>query len=93
MPRRLADDHLDNVRVAQRSAGRERVLDVVFKAVLRIKDARDATLGVVAVGLLDDVLRDDSTESCGSTAIAARNPAMPPPMTSTSAKKCGCSFG
>ena len=57
--RRLADDHLDDLAVAQAGAGDERVLDVVLEAVLRRQHAGDAALGVGAVALLDAVLGDD----------------------------------
>ena len=49
--RRLAYDHLDDVRVAQALAGREGVGDVVVEAVLGVEDAGDPPLGVVAVAL------------------------------------------
>ena len=91
---RLADDHLDDLAIAQPGAGDERVVDVVLEAVLGLEHAGDAALGVGAVGLLAVVsLVTTSTDSRGSIAIAARSPAMPPPMTSTSAKWCGIRLG
>ena len=56
---RLADDHLDDLGVAQPLAGRQRVGDVVVEPVLGIEHAGDAPLGVVAVALADLVLGDD----------------------------------
>ncbi len=55
---RLADHHLDDLPIAQRAAGGERVGDVVLEAVLRIEHAGDAALGVVAVRLQQAVLGD-----------------------------------
>ena len=56
--RRFADDHLDDLAVAQPRAGDQRVGDVVLEAVLGIEHAGDAALGVGAVGLLHRVLGD-----------------------------------
>ena len=56
VPRRLADDHLDDFAIAQPGAGDERVGDVVFEAVLGVQDAGDAALGVGAVRFLQLVL-------------------------------------
>ena len=55
----LADDHFDDLFVAQTGPGGERVLDVVLEAVLGIGDAGDAALGVGAVRLPQAVLGDD----------------------------------
>ena len=49
---RFADDHLDDVAIAQIAAGGERVGDVIFEAILGIEHAGDAALGVGAVRLL-----------------------------------------
>ena len=56
---RLADDHLDDLGVAQPLAGGERVGDVVLEVVLGVEHAGDAALGVGAVALADLVLGDD----------------------------------
>ena len=61
----FADDHLDDVGVAERAAGDERVGDVVLEAVLGIDHAGDAALGVGAVGLLDRVLGDHEHAEAG----------------------------
>ena len=90
---RFADDHLDDLRVAQPAAGGERVGDVVLEAVLGIEHAGDAPLGVVAVRLSQPVLGDHQHRELGSTASAARSPARPPPMISTSVKWCGTRLG
>ncbi len=55
--RGLADDQLDDFRVAQSGAGRHRVADMIFEPVFGRENARDAALGVAAVTLLDSVLR------------------------------------
>ena len=55
----LADDHLDDLGVAQPLAGGEGVGDVVVEVVLGVEDAGDPALGVVAVALADLVLGDD----------------------------------
>ena len=55
---RLAHDALDHLRIAQRTAGLERVGHVLLEAVVRIEHAGDASLGVAAVGLLDALLGD-----------------------------------
>ena len=90
----LADDHLDDLGVAEPLAGGQRVGDVVVEPVLGVEDAGDPALGVVAVALADLVLGDDQH------AVAARgsparpgSPAIPPPMTRTSVKWCGSSRG
>ena len=59
VPRRLADDHLDDLAIAQPGAGGERVGDVILEPVVGAQHAGDAALGVVAVGLLELVLGDD----------------------------------
>ena len=48
-PRGLADHLPDDLRIAERAAGLERVGHVVLEAVLRIDHARDAALGEGAV--------------------------------------------
>ena len=58
-PRRLADDQLDDLAVAEPLAGGERVVDVVLEVVLGVEHAGDAALGVGAVALADLVLGDD----------------------------------
>ena len=58
-PRRLADDHGDDLGVAEPLARRDRVGDVVVEGVLGIEHARDPPLGVGAVALPDLVLGDD----------------------------------
>ena len=55
----LADDHLDDLGVAQPLAGRQRVGDVVVEPVLGVEHAGDPSLGVVAVALAHLVLGDD----------------------------------
>ena len=55
----LADDHLDDLGVAQPLAGGQRVGDVVVEAVLGVEDPGDPSLGVMAVALADLVLGDD----------------------------------
>ena len=62
----FADDHLDDLGVAQALAGRQRVGDVVVKPVVGIEHAGDAPLGVVAVALAHLVLGD------GEHAVIAR---------------------
>ena len=49
--RGVADDHFDDLAIAQLAAGRERVGDVIFEAIFRIEHAGDAPLGVGAVRL------------------------------------------
>ena len=49
-PRGLADHPLDDLRIAERAAGLERVGHVVLEAVFRIDHAGDAALGIGAVG-------------------------------------------
>ncbi len=56
--RRLANDHLDDFRVAQLAADGQRVGNVIFEAVFRVDDAGDATLGIVAIGLAHAALGD-----------------------------------
>ena len=91
---RLADDHLDDVAIAQVAAGRQRVGHVVLEAVFRVEHAGDAPLGVVAVRLPQAVLGDHQHATArGSAASAARKPASPPPMISTSVKWCGTRLG
>ena len=55
---RFADHHFDDRRIAKLAAGRERVGDVVFKAVFRVDNAGDASLGELAVRFLEVVLGD-----------------------------------
>src|SRR6478752_6345968 len=55
----FANDHIDDVGVAERAAGDEGVVDMLLEAVVGIHDAGDAALGVAAVGLLDGVFGDD----------------------------------
>ena len=54
--RGLAHDQFDDVAVTETCAGGDRVLDVIFKAVLGRHDAGDAALGITAVALLDVIL-------------------------------------
>ena len=58
-PRRLADDHRDDLGVAEPLAGGERVGDVVLEVVLGVEHPGDPALGVGAVALADLVLGDD----------------------------------
>ena len=90
---RLANDHLDHLAIAELAAGGERVGDVVLEAVFGIPNAGDAPLGIGAVRLMQLSLLTTTTESRGSVAIAARRPASPPPMISTSEKACGTRLG
>ena len=91
--RGVADDQLDDGAVAQAGAGGERVLDVVLEAILGGEHAGDAALGV---GRVDSAMRSlvtTSTSSGGGTARAARSPAMPAPMTSTSVNRWAVVLG
>ena len=56
---RFAHDHLDDGAVAQSAARLDGVFDVVFEAIFRRQDPRDAALSVGAVALLDAILGDD----------------------------------
>ena len=80
--RRLADDHLDDVRVAQAGAGDVRVFDVVLEAVFGRQHAGDAALGVGAVALVEAVLGERRGRG-GRAGLRGRPgcPAMPAPMT------------
>jgi len=51
LARALPDDHLYHPPVAERTARQEGVGHVVLESVLRIEHARNAPLGVIAVGL------------------------------------------
>jgi hypothetical protein len=55
--RSLADHHIDHGRIAKRAAGDERVLHVLFEAVVRIHHACDAPLGIATVRLMNGVFR------------------------------------
>ena len=55
----FADDHLDDVGIAQAAAGVERVFDVVLEVVLGRHHAGDAALGPGAVAVLDAFFGDD----------------------------------
>ncbi len=67
--RPFADDHLDDVAVAEPGAGDERVVDVRLEAVLGAPDRRDAALGVLARTLGQPVLRqEDDLMPCPRTA-------------------------
>ncbi len=74
----LADDHLDDLGVAEPLAGRQRVGDVVVEPILGVEDPGDAPLGVVAVALADLVLGDDQhairlgNPQCGPEARRSR---------------------
>ena len=57
--RGLADHPLHDLGIAERAAGLERVGYVVFETVFRIDHARNAALGVGAIGDLQAVLGDD----------------------------------
>ena len=59
-------------------------------AVGRLKHRRDAALGVPGVGLVDRVLGEqEDVRPASAAAMAARRPATPPPITSTSVNCCG----
>jgi hypothetical protein len=63
--RRLADDHLDDLAVAKRASGLEGIFDVVFEAVFGVHYARNAALGIVAVGLLDALFGHEDDRETG----------------------------
>src|SRR3984885_13092947 len=56
---RLANHHVDNVRIAEPFAGGHRVGRVTLEVVDRIEDPRDAALRIRAVGLQQAVLGDN----------------------------------
>ena len=82
----LANHHLDDIGVAQSLAGRQRVGDVVVKPVVGIENTRDTALSVVAIALAHLVLGDGEHAIRSGIPSAVRNPAIPPPMISTSVK-------
>ena len=86
--RSLANDGINHILVTESAAGGECVGNVIVEAVLRIDNAGDAPLRRCRSSFVTTV-----TESRGSTASAARNPASPPPRMSTSVKQCGTRFG
>ena len=51
------NDEIDNVGVTESGTRNHRVANVVLEPVIRCQDAGDATLGVVTVGLAQDVFR------------------------------------
>src|SRR5262245_57425483 len=57
--RRFADHALNDIAMAQAASGRQRIFDVVFKAIFRRQDTGDAALRIVGVALLDLVFGDD----------------------------------
>ena len=74
----LAHNHLDDFRIAQALARRERIGDVVVEPVVGIEHARDAPLGIVAVALAQLVLgHDEHAVMLGDAQSAAKsgNPA------------------
>ncbi len=56
---RFADDHLDDLAVAQVGAGDERILDVVGEVIAGVNHAGDAALSIIAVRLLHCVFGND----------------------------------
>ena len=77
-PRGLADHALHDRRIAQRTAGLERIGDMVVETVFRIDHARDAALRVGAVGDLQPILGDDQDGKPRVGAQGGANPGQPP---------------
>src|SRR5205823_149535 len=55
----FAHHQLDHATITQASACNQGILDMVFEAVFRRQHAGDATLGIAAIALLDDILGED----------------------------------
>ena len=51
--------HVHNLLIAECPSSSERVIDVIFKPIIRIKHAGNPTLSIVAARLQDRILRDD----------------------------------
>ena len=82
----LADDHLDDLGIAEPLAGSQGVGDVVVEAIFGVEDPGDPALGVLAVALADLVLGHDEDAISVGDPEHDRKPAIPPPMTRTSVK-------
>ena len=93
MRRRLAHDHFDHGRFAKVAARRQGIGNVVFEVVLRVEHSGDAALGDVAVRLPQAALGDHEHRLAGGHGQRRRSPASPPPITSTSVKRCGVRLG